>query len=275
MTELALLALLGLAVGAFGTLVGVGGGFLLVPVLLLAYPDASPATLTAMSLLVVCVNATSGSIAYARQQRIDFRSGIQFTVAGLPGSVIGVIVVGYLPRQVFDVLFALLLGSLGVYLLIPRSTTTIREPLTGKGIARRMLTDSEGHTFLYSYRLWQGLALSAGVGFISSLLGIGGGIVHVPGMVLLLHFPVHIATATSQFVLMLLTAGGSVTHFFDGSLGWNFDLARAAAMAVGAAAGAQGGARLSTRMNGPLIVRVLGGALLLVALRLAAFALAR
>lgn len=275
MTELALLAALGMAVGAFGTLVGAGGGFLLVPVLLFAYPTAPPDVLTAMSLLVVCANATSGSVAYARQRRIDLISGAQFAVAGLPGSVAGVIVVGFLPRQAFDVLFALLLGGLGIYLLVPRAVATIREPLTGEGIVERMITDTEGHTFFYSYRRWQGLALSAGVGFVSSLLGIGGGIIHVPGMVLLLHFPVHIATATSHFVLALLAFGGTVTHFFDGSMGWNFDLARAVAMAIGAAVGAQGGARLSSRVNGPLIVRALGGALLLVALRLAIFALGR
>jgi uncharacterized membrane protein YfcA len=74
------LLVLGVLVGAFGTLVGAGGGFLLVPILLLLYPDLEPDTVTAMSLLVVFVNASSGSVAYARQKRIDFWSGGWFAL---------------------------------------------------------------------------------------------------------------------------------------------------------------------------------------------------
>jgi len=84
-TEAALLlALLGVGVGAFGTLVGAGGGFILTPVLLLIYPHDSARTLTAISLAVVFFNALSGSIAYGRQRRIDYRSGLVFGAATLP-----------------------------------------------------------------------------------------------------------------------------------------------------------------------------------------------
>jgi len=70
-----LLVALGFAVGAFGTLVGAGGGFILTPVLLLVYPDSTPALITAISLFVVFFNASSGTVAYGRQRRIDYRSG--------------------------------------------------------------------------------------------------------------------------------------------------------------------------------------------------------
>ena len=73
-----LLCLLGVGVGAFGTLVGAGGGFVLTPVLLLLYPHDSARTLTAISLAVIFFNAASGTVAYARQRRTDFRSGIVF-----------------------------------------------------------------------------------------------------------------------------------------------------------------------------------------------------
>jgi uncharacterized membrane protein YfcA len=66
-----LLALLGLIVGTFGTLVGAGGGFILTPVLLVVYPELTPAQITSISLLVVFFNALSGSVAYARLKRID------------------------------------------------------------------------------------------------------------------------------------------------------------------------------------------------------------
>src|SRR5689334_10059087 len=97
------LGVLGLAVGTFGMLIRAGGGFLLVPLLLLLYPDTPASTITAISLAVVCVNATSGSIAYARLGRIDYRTGVIFALASAPGAVLGSLVTEWLPRGIFDV----------------------------------------------------------------------------------------------------------------------------------------------------------------------------
>src|SRR3954451_14075280 len=91
------LVLLGLMVGTFGTLIGAGGGFLLVPILLLLYPNASGETITSLSLAVVFFTALSGSIAYARLRRIDYRTGLIFAVAGVPGSILGSWSPGFLP----------------------------------------------------------------------------------------------------------------------------------------------------------------------------------
>jgi hypothetical protein len=86
-TAAILLALLGLGVGAFGTIVGAGGGFILTPLLLILYPQDSAETITAIGLVAVFFNASSGSLAYARQRRIDFRSGLVFAAATLPGAI--------------------------------------------------------------------------------------------------------------------------------------------------------------------------------------------
>lgn len=95
-----ILCLLGVGVGAFGTLVGAGGGFILTPILLLLYPHDSAQTLTAISLAVVFFNAVSGSIAYQRQRRIDLRSGGIFALATLPGAVGGALLVGSVADRV-------------------------------------------------------------------------------------------------------------------------------------------------------------------------------
>ncbi len=264
-----LLIPLGIAVGAFGTLVGAGGGFVLVPVLLLLYPGRSPETVTSMSLLVVCFNAASGSVAYGRQKRIDFRSGWWFILGTLPGAIAGAIVVGYIPRQLFDAMFATLLILLGVYLAIRSNQQRIVDPVTGRGVVRRMLRDRSGNTFVYSFHLWKGVLISTGVGFISSLLGIGGGIIHVPIMTSLLHFPVHIATATSQFVLAFMAAEGTSVHIVSGNLKWDSALFQAGMLSIGAIIGAQFGARLANKIQGGIIIRALAGALILVGIRLA------
>jgi hypothetical protein len=237
-------------------------------VLLLLYPDRNAETITSMSLLVVCANATSGTVAYWSARRIDVNSGIWFAIGTLPGAILGALVVGYIPRRMFDAGFAVTLSAIGAYLIIRRTVTAIQPPITGRGVVRREITDRMGHHFVYSFQLWKGVAISAVVGFISSLLGIGGGIIHVPVMATMLHFPVHIAAATSHFVLAFMSAEGTAVHVLDGTLTWDRPLGQAALIAAGAVPGAQLGAYLSRRLHGPVIIRALAVALILVGARL-------
>ncbi|MCC7380455.1 MAG: sulfite exporter TauE/SafE family protein [Deltaproteobacteria bacterium] len=256
---------LGVLVGAFGTLIGAGGGFLLVPFLLLWRPDTSPEAVTAISLAVVFTNALSGSFAYAKKRRIDYRSAVLFAVAGIPGAMLGAWVVGFIPAAVFRPVFG---GALlaGTAYLIARAGAPITEVPTGAVGFHRELTDREGHTYRWSYPLPLGMAISTGVGVISSLLGLGGGIIHVPVMVRLLRFPVHVATATSHLTLGVITLTAVLVHAvlgnFDGALHPTLELA------IGVVIGAQLGAKLSDRVGGVWIIRALAGALGIVGLRL-------
>jgi uncharacterized membrane protein YfcA len=253
---------LGIVVGAFGTLIGAGGGFLLLPLLLFLYPHEPPGVLTGISLTVVFANALSGSVAYARMRRVDVRAGLMFAMAGIPGAVLGAVVTSRLDRRVFDPLFGivLLIGA-AVILVHPKEDP---RPSSSRGV--RTLVESDGTVHRYKPRVALGAAISVLVGFVSSLLGIGGGILHVPVMVYLLGFPIHIATATSHFVLAILALVGVLTHLADGSL--KAGLGRALPLGAGALVGAQGGAWLSSRVRGPWILRSLAVALALVGIRL-------
>lgn len=263
-----LLIPLGFAVGAFGTLVGAGGGFLLVPVLLFLHPDRPPEEITAISLFVVLLSALSGSAAYARQQRTDYRSGLWFAAGTLPGAVAGALLVGAVPRRLFDAAFALLLIGLALFLALRRESSAIREPTRGRGTVMRMIRDRYGNTYVYSFQLWKGVALSVGVGLFSSLLGIGGGVLHVPIMATVLHFPMHTAVATSQFTLAFMSAEASAVHVLTGTLAWNRALGEAGLLAIGSIAGAQVGAWAGQRLPGVTIRRALAASLLLVGIRL-------
>ncbi|MGD9890659.1 MAG: sulfite exporter TauE/SafE family protein [Dehalococcoidia bacterium] len=263
-----LLIPIGFAVGAFGTLIGAGGGFILVPVLLFLYPDEEPATITSISLAVVFFNALSGSWAYARQRRIDYRTGVSFAIATFPGAVLGALVVGALSRGVFDAIFGGVLVALAGFVVLRTGGRASRVPPRRPGMTTRALVDAKGVRYEYSFFHWHGLVISAGVGFLSSLLGIGGGIIHVPALVEFLNFPVHIATATSHFVLAAMAFEGTAVHLATGELGPGAGLGQALLLAVGVVPGAQLGARLSHHVHGGMIIRLLGVALFFVGLRL-------
>ena len=130
----------------------------------------------------------------------------------------------------------------------------------------RQVVTPEG-TYRYGYRLWQGAALSLGVGLVSSLLGIGGGAVHVPVMISTLHFPVMLATATSQFILAFMSGGASVAHLAKGTLSGD-QIVKAAALGVGTVPGAQLGARLAGRMKARTVIKLLVAGLLVLSFRL-------
>ena len=265
-TETALLlAAIGFGVGAFGTLIGAGGGFILTPILLLLYPHDSAQTLTAISLAAVFFNAASGTTAYARQRRIDYRSGIVFALATLPGAIGGALVVGIVSRRVFDAIMGLVLALLAVWLLAGERWPL---PRARRHLERRVLVDRGGERYEYDVPVRRGAVYSLGVGFLSSFLGIGGGVIHVPLLVRALGFPTHLATATSHFVLAIMAGTGTITHITLGSFSHGHGVRRAAALSVGVVAGAQLGAHVSLRLRGAVIQWLLAAALLTLAARL-------
>ena len=259
------LILLGVAVGAYGTMIGAGGGFVLVPVLLLLYPGDPPELVTSISLAVVFFNALSGTTAYIRQRRVDYLAANAFALATVPGALAGAFAVSLFARRLFDGVFALVLLLAAAFLLLGPSGRVVQRRYR-RGEVTRRITDALGDTYVYSYSLPLGVVLSLMVGFLSSLLGIGGGIIHVPAMVQLLRFPAHVATATSHYVLTVTALTGTLVHVLAGDLEGGY--ARTGALAAGVLIGAQLGARLSLRLGGLGIVRLLALALAAVAVRL-------
>ncbi|HUJ54837.1 MAG TPA: sulfite exporter TauE/SafE family protein [Gaiellaceae bacterium] len=260
-----LLVLLGIAVGAFGTVVGAGGGFVLTPILLLLYPHTSAETITSISLTAVFFNAASGSTAYLRQRRVDVRSGSLFAAATIPGAVGGALLTGVVSRRLFDVLMGVVLAVLAAWLL---SGERMRPQPPKRGIRRRLLRDREGLVYEYDVPIWRGALYSLGVGFVSSFLGIGGGVIHVPLLVRALGFPTHVATATSHYVLAWMAGVGTITHIAAGSFAGGTGVRRALAISAGVVVGAQAGALLSRRIHGKHIEQALALALVALAVRL-------
>ena len=257
-----LLIALGLLIGSFGTLIGAGGGFLLVPLLLLGY-QFPPPDAVGTSLALVFLNALSGTIAYLRQRRVDLSLGWKFAAATIPGAIGGAFLTRVLSSSLFSLGFGLLLLVIAALLFFGRTATPSRRA------DARTIVDASGESHVYRVDAWKGVVVSFFVGILSSVFGIGGGIIHVPFLIVALSLPVHVATATSHFVLSISTLVGATTFLTLGHV----DLKTTALIGVGILTGAQFGARASLKAAPALIRLILAGSLGLVGARMAYHAL--
>jgi len=244
------LIILGFFVGTYGSLIGVGGALVLVPALLFLYPDANPLAITAVSLTVVLINALGGTWAYARQKRIDYKNGLIFAAGTIPGVFLGILTLQYISRDIFSVIFGLAMVAIAAAIFFRAEPANKASAQNGSYNCNRPL----------------GFALSVGAGFFAGLLGIGGGIIHVPVLVYVMCFPTHIATATSHFILVFTAAAGSLLHLGQGNFGAHWDMIFW--LASGVVVGSQVGARLSQRLQGSTLIRLLAIALALTGIRL-------
>ncbi|MDP4131766.1 MAG: sulfite exporter TauE/SafE family protein [Bacteroidota bacterium] len=271
MDHLLILLLIGFGVGTLGTLIGTGGGFIVVPILIITHPELSPDIITAISMAIVAANAISGSFAYARSGRIDFKAGIIFALFTIPGSVLGVYTTAYIPKLAFHIVFGILLIVLAIFLFVSKRRIVVaghKMPEVKNRIRRHVLTDKGGTTYTYTYNQYYGIMISILVGYLSPLLGIGGGIIHVPALVNWLNFPVYVATATSHFILAVMATVSVITHIIEGNYKDPYVLRMVLGIGAGAVAGAQLGAYLSHKIKGNIIIRALALCLALVGVRI-------
>jgi uncharacterized membrane protein YfcA len=246
---------LGVGIGVLGTLIGAGGGWMIVPLLLLGF-HFTPQQAVGTSLAVVFLNALSGSIAYMVQRRVLYTMGLAFAAATIPGALLGAWMVQFLNSRWFSVLFGGFLLCIAMFLHRGQQLFFAHRPL-------EYVNAGDLKSFR-SPTLRLGILISFLVGILSSLFGVGGGIIHVPFLIVVLGIPVHTATATSHFVLAITSLTGSLVFLRQGQV----HLAVAASMGLGVLIGAQGGAFLSTRLPGEPIRRLLAVALAIFAIRL-------
>ena len=227
---------LGILVGLLGALLGIGGGMVIVPLLVFAW-DYEPQLAIGTSVLMVLMNAVSGTWGYIRQKKACVDAALKFAVATVPGAFLGSYAAEYLQGRLFYLVFGafFVLAAINMY--------------------RKASKNAAGKTAgevpeVYNWKL--GVLCSVGVGFLASILGIGGGIVHVPFMVYVLNFPVHVAIATSTCILAVSSLAGLVSHAMLGHIVWTSGLASGA----GAFVGAQGGVALAQRLQSGILMKL-------------------
>ncbi|MBI5359703.1 MAG: sulfite exporter TauE/SafE family protein [Planctomycetes bacterium] len=262
--------LFGLVVGFYGTLAGIGGGFLIVPFLMNLY-GFSHTLAVGTSLAVIFANSLSGSASYLYQKRVDLEAGIKFALATIPGVFIGVKINHQIDTGFFRIIFGVFLLLIAGLILFKKTalmnakTVNASERIAGRWPrAYRKFIDRHGVEFEYEYNELHGIILSFFVGIIASLFGIGGGIMHVPAMIFIFSFPAHIATATSHFILCVTALTSAILYGTGNSIDWGMALW----MAGGAIVGAQIGGTVSRRFRGIFILRLISVLLVFLAIQM-------
>jgi uncharacterized membrane protein YfcA len=211
---------LGFAAGILGSMIGLGGGIIVVPVL--TFFGFPPTLAASNSLFAAFSNAVASTVSYSRQKRIDYSLGLKLGLLCIPGTVLGAYVSSDVTPAIFKILFGIVLVSAAFYIFLRKKIETKEKNLTKL-------------TIIFV------IAASFFAGIISSFFGIGGGIIFVPLMVVGIGMTMKKAAPTSQFILLFASLSGIITHSILG----HPDFIQAGLLAAGAFVGGIIGARLS------------------------------
>jgi uncharacterized membrane protein YfcA len=241
---LAFLAAVG--AGLFGSLAGIGGGLIIVPLLTIALGVDIKHAIAASLLGVIAVSAAAAA-SYLQHGLVDRRLGLTLLLATAAGGIVGGYLGGLLSAQILAAIFGVVLLLVAVQMLRSRRAVPAElsgEP-TGLEFDASYVEPTTGEAVAYrARRVGVGTAISLVAGALSGLLGIGGGVVNVPTMNLIMGVPIRVALTTSTYMLGATAAASGVIYFSRGQI----DPAIAAPVVIGVFIGARIGARLQRRV---------------------------
>ena len=266
---------LGGLVGVLSGMFGVGGGFLMTP--LLFFIGIPPAVAVATEANQIVASSFSGVLAHLRRKTVDLRMGTVLLIGGLAGAALGVLLFNYLKSlgQV-DLLvrlsYVVFLGVIGGLMFI-ESLRAIRNTRRGVAPARRKHGLVHKLPFKMRFRT-SGLYISVipplligvAVGVLAAIMGVGGGFVMVPAMIYLLGMPTKVVVGTSLFQIIFVTAFTTLLH---ATTNYTVDVALAVLLLVGGVIGAQIGTMIGTRMKAEQLRILLAVMVLVVCAKLA------
>ncbi|UUP18049.1 sulfite exporter TauE/SafE family protein [Nitratireductor thuwali] len=276
--NMVILLAMGGAVGFLSGMFGVGGGFLITP--LLIFYNIPPAIAVATGANQVIASSFSGALVHFKRGTLDVKLGFVLLAGGIVGSSVGVTVFAYLRSLgqldlIVSLLYVAFLGSVGGLMMV-ESLRAIRRARGGK---RASLRKPGQHNWIHRLPLKMRfrtsklfvsvipvLALGAIIGFLASIMGVGGGFIMVPALIYLLKVPTNIVIGTSLFQIIFVAAFTTIVH---STANQTVDVVLAFLLMVGGVAGAQYGARVGQKLRGEQLRALLAALVLAVALRLA------
>jgi len=253
-----LIVLIGMLVGGLSGLFGVGGGFLMTP--LLIFLGIPPAVAVGTEAPHVLAASVSGVIAHWRRKNVDFKMGFFLMVGGVFGSTVGVNLFKVLRifgqiDIVIQMLFLIFLGFIGFSMAFESAKTTITKYRTTSSIRTKLHQHSWIHGLPFKLRFHRSklyistippIIIGFFVGVLSAMMGVGGGFIMIPAMVYILGMSTNVVVGTSLFQIIFVTANST---FFQSYLNQTVDIVLASLMIVGGVIGAQIGASLGTKLK--------------------------
>lgn len=273
------LLLLGGVAGIFSGLFGIGGGFILTPMLI--FMDVPPAVAVATSANMIIASSFSGFLAHMKHKRVDTHIGNWLVAGGMMGVIVGVAIFASMKRAgqldlTISLLYIFLLGTVGI--LTAREAWKLYE-------ARQRGDNHLQYGFLklpdwverlpwrhhfersnVTHSVLVPIGLGAISGVIVALLGVGGGFIMIPAMIYILRMPITVTIGTSLYQIIFITAMATLLHAVTTH---SVDIVLAALLLVGSAIGAQWGVRWSHRIPTFILRTAMASLLLLMVLRLA------
>jgi len=265
LVEALLVLALGFIVGVPSSMVGLGGGFIIIPVLILFFKLPAQNAI-AISLVAICGTTFSSTLGYVRQKRVDYKLGLLYDVLDVPGIVLGAYITTLLPQNFLAGICGIFIILISVLLMKNPVNSCPEKPEANKTATEwtRNRIDSSGKAFKYTlHSPLLALASSFFGGLMTGLSGLGGGITDVSTMILL-GIPPHIAVASSEFAMAVTNGVGVAAHGFLN----NILLEYALPMTIGTIIGAQVGCLLAKRMKGKAVRKILSLIAVLAGLRL-------
>jgi uncharacterized membrane protein YfcA len=252
----------GVGAGGLGALLGLGGGIFLVPLLNL-WLDFPMTTAAAISLTTVIATSSAVSAARTGKQLINLRLGMLLEVATAAGSLLGGVTAQFLPQAILQRLFGIVaLAVAAIMFTRARRRNVILDPTVDPGVLGGRFYEHES-AGVVSYRLRRlpvAIAASFIAGNVSSLLGIGGGIVKVPVLNAWCGVPLRAAAATSAFMIGVTATAGALIYYGHGQI----IPVLAAAAVLGVQLGSWGGMRYSQRASSKWLKLLMAGLLVIV-----------
>lgn len=268
---------MGAAVGFLSGMFGVGGGFLITP--LLIFYNIPPAVAVATGANQVVASSISGALAHFRRGSLDVKLGLVLLAGGLVGATVGIRIFVILRRLgqldlMISLLYVVLLGTVGA-LMLWESVNSLRRAARNEPVSfRRPGHHNWVHRLPLKMRFKRSkLYLSAipvvvlgfGVGVLTSIMGVGGGFIMVPAMIYLLRIPTNVVVGTSLFQIIFVTA---FTTVVQATTNYSVDIFLAGTLMIAGVVGAQYGVRVGQRMRGEQLRAGLAILVLAVGLRL-------
>ena len=272
-----LIIFIGMLVGGLSGLFGVGGGFLMTP--LLIFLGIPPAVAVGTEAPHVLASSISGAIAHWRRRNVDIKMGFILLIGGIAGSTVGVNIFKILIRfgqidLIIQLLFIFFLGLIGFSMLFESARTTIKKYRTTSTIRTKLHQHSWLHGLPFKMRFHRSklyistippILIGFVVGVLSAMMGVGGGFIVIPAMVYILGMSTNVVVGTSLFQIIFVTANST---FFQSYLNQTVDIVLASLMILGGVIGAQIGARLGTKFRAEYLRGALAFIVLMVCLKI-------